>query len=265
MRLVLERLRDHEPDIECQIRWLVPAVSHGEHVILGALAACTEPTVADPHPGPADAIAANCDRQTTHPRPPHARPPHAQGLWSCELGERAFEACVRLRAVKIPPAVAELGARAFRGCYSLTHIELPDCLETIGDGCFAGCTGLEKIALPPGLGKIGERAFLGCTALVSIALPATVTVIGDEAFRGCSLLVELVVLATPSSPTPSASGAVATSTLAIGCRAFEGCASMVTLEVPPCRTTVEHDAFRGCSWKLYWEVHWLRWAIGAVQ
>ena len=85
------------------------------------------------------------------------------------VGTRAFDECVNLSHVELPPGLKEV--TGFSNCSKLTRIELPEGVETIGSDAFYGCTNLVEVRLPSTLKSIRPGAFGGCANLEKINLP----------------------------------------------------------------------------------------------
>ncbi|MDD4438018.1 MAG: leucine-rich repeat domain-containing protein [Tissierellia bacterium] len=71
------------------------------------------------------------------------------------MGSAAFQACIGLTSIAIPPLVSSIRDYTFSGCNNLISIEFPPALESIGDYAFYNCTSLSSIktgtTTPPGL------------------------------------------------------------------------------------------------------------------
>ena len=129
------------------------------------------------------------------------------------IGSYAFNDCVNLTSVTIPPQTASIGDYAFGGAIALKSIDLPVSLRTMGTGVFNGCVNLAGISIggPAGtqnpffridnsaaagvvlLGRDGEngepvRAIKASARIgPSYAIPKTVTTIEQEAFAHSDL------------------------------------------------------------------------------
>ena len=134
----------------------------------------------------------------------------------------------------------------FEGAASLTTIHLPASLTEIGAYAFSGAKKLENIVLAPEsqLAVIGHNAFDGCIAFTAIkvenveepealVIPATVAFIGDYAFRGCAF----------DSLAFEKEGALRD----LGYKVFADCVSLTVIDIPAFLTSVDFDAFSGCS------------------
>ena len=104
----------------------------------------------------------------------------------------AFLRCSQLTTVDLGGGLVEIGERAFDGCILLHEITIPPTVKMIKGGAFRLCTQLSTLNLSDGLEEIGEQAFGSCTSLQHIMIPPTVTIIHDEAFKDCSNLTSVV-------------------------------------------------------------------------
>ena len=105
------------------------------------------------------------------------------------IGDYAFQGCVRLRQIAIPPDTAQIGTGAFAGS-GLAAVRLPGGIKRISRLTFAGCAQLEKVELEEGIELIDERAFENCKSLKSVVIPSSVRQISRNAFdQSCELLL----------------------------------------------------------------------------
>lgn len=98
------------------------------------------------------------------------------------IGDRAFEACLRLREIIIPETVKTIGKDAFSSCENLLCINLPEGLRSISAGLFAGCINLRNLVIPEGVRTVGPWVVAGCNSLKYISIPSTVEEIDFRAF-----------------------------------------------------------------------------------
>ena len=99
------------------------------------------------------------------------------------IDDYAFQGCLNLSSVTIPPSVQEIGIGSFMSCTSLKSIELGDkesALKTIPVRAFYSCTSLNKVTIGENITSIAGEAFFGCPVL-DITIPPTVTSIGKNA------------------------------------------------------------------------------------
>lgn len=77
------------------------------------------------------------------------------------VGLSAFEDCLTLRHVTLPPALVDLKARAFRSCLNLKVANLSACskLAQIGSLAFSGCEKLTDLYLPMSKIEYGDEVF----------------------------------------------------------------------------------------------------------
>lgn len=166
---------------------------------------------------------------------------------------RAFNACTRLEAVKLPEGLTSLGGYMFSGCTNLTTINFPESMRTFNDGVFIGCSSLDNIRLPEGIDKIGNNTFNGCSSIKNINLPEGITYIGSYAFAGCSF----TEVTLPSSLRSMGSYAFTDNALEkitileglekIDERAFSECHGLKEVTLPNSLTTIGNDAFLSCE------------------
>ncbi len=150
-------------------------------------------------------------------------------------------------------SVTGIGARAFEDCRSLTSLTIPNSVTSIGDDAFYGCTSLASVTIPNSVTSIGGSAFHGCTSLASVTIPNSVTSIGIGAFSGCTNLpvidniryadTYLVEAIDKSLSTYT----IKEGTKWIGYNAFYNCTSLTSITIPNSVTSIERDAFYGCS------------------
>ena len=58
--------------------------------------------------------------------------------------------------------MANIGQGAFEGCMRITEIILPNTLAHIDKGAFSNCCSLKSILIPESVTYIGPEAFRGC-------------------------------------------------------------------------------------------------------
>lgn len=76
-----------------------------------------------------------------------------------KIESAAFENCVNLLAVVLPPTVKVIEDRAFSHCYNLQSINFPDSLTHIGKKAFSFCHCLRHVTIPSGVKDVGDGAF----------------------------------------------------------------------------------------------------------
>ena len=107
------------------------------------------------------------------------------------IGTSAFEWCVELEGVELPPSVTVIDQLAFAKCHSLASIALPEGLLAIKREAFEDCRALGSVALPESLLRIGYRAFAECKALASVDFPRKLVRLAGLAFCKCDALTEI--------------------------------------------------------------------------
>jgi len=154
-----------------------------------------------------------------------------------------FYGCTSLASIIIPNGVTSLGSMAFYGCTSLTSITIPNGVTIIGK-TFYGCTGLTNITLPNSLIHIVDSAFYGCTSLASIIIPNGVTNIAENCFKNCISLKEFVV--SEDNTEFSTIDGVLYNKDRTTLRCYPS-AKSVAYTIPNGTTSIERNAFRGCT------------------
>ncbi len=118
-----------------------------------------------------------------------------------------------IKSVVIEEGVIAIGAYSFYNCTNLVSVKIADTVDTLGSYCFRSCTSLKGIVLPAGAWWYWNELFLDCTSLKWAVLP-----------EGCS----------------SYSGSIAVGT-------FKNCTSLEEVYVGSQHTSINTDAFNGCS------------------
>ncbi|MBQ2790099.1 MAG: leucine-rich repeat domain-containing protein, partial [Thermoguttaceae bacterium] len=117
-------------------------------------------------------------------------PETIDGVKVTKIAASAFEGMRTLESLTWKSsAECEIGARAFVACLALKQVELPDGLAAIPERAFSGCASLETIVGGKNVRAIGERAFNGCSSLETLRLDDVVSV-GNGAFSGCDKLTK---------------------------------------------------------------------------
>ena len=196
-----------------------------------------------------------------------------------QIGDDAFNECIRLTSVDIPNSVTTIGDYAFAysskklknvnignsvttigyaafyGCTSLTGIDIPNSVTTIGCAAFEGCTSLASVNISSSVTTIESRTFEGCTSLTSVEIPNSVTTIGSSTFHGCTSLVSIdfpntvttIERSTFNGCTSLMGFDFPNSVAVIGDRAFQDCKGFTSIVIPNSVTTIGEGAFSGCS------------------
>lgn len=151
------------------------------------------------------------------------------------IGANAFERCVRLANITLPPNLTTIGTKAFLNCYALTAVSIPSEVSTIGVAAFQSCYALSAVsfAADSSLTKIDENAFSQCP-ITTLTLPDKLQTIGNNAFYFNRLTGTLIIPATVTS---------------IGEMAFErktgvGGTPVTTLEIKATPLTIGNKAFK---------------------
>lgn len=172
-----------------------------------------------------------------------------------EVAKSAFEDCLTLTAITLPPTVTKIGSSAFWGCEYMTSIDIPASVASIGSYAFSGCSSLTSISLPDAMTKIETSTCNGCTALTSLTIPNSVTEIGQQAFKGCSALTSVNI---PESVTKIRAGAfracsgltsvtIPNSVAELRQGAFGECDGLTSVTVPESVTIIDGNPFYACS------------------
>ena len=151
-----------------------------------------------------------------------------------DIGERAFDACIKLAEVSIGTSVGKIGKQAFRNCSRLKSVVFPEQLKEIGAAAFSGCAGLTDLDFreAENLSSIGSSAFSDCISLVSVDIPKNVVSLGSYAFYRCSGLTGITLPAGVA---------------AIEKKTFSGCTGLGKIVVPANTETIGEEAFSGCT------------------
>ena len=104
-----------------------------------------------------------------------------------EIGDYAFEGCLKLKSIVWPKRIESIGEGAFCMC-SFTSISIPYGVTKIKKQTFNNCLWVEKIIIPDSVVKIEDKAFTSCRELEYIFIPETVMEIGKSAFIWCDKL-----------------------------------------------------------------------------
>ena len=148
------------------------------------------------------------------------------------IGEDAFNGCIHLSSITLPPKTVSIKANAFKDCSGLTEISIPVSVCTIGSGAFQGCSNIMSICIPDSITTIQSDTFRDCTRLTAVTFPVSVTSIGRYAFQGCINLSDICI---PNSITYIHTGT------------FQGCTSLNSIRIPNLVSGIEDVAFYDCS------------------
>ncbi|MBQ3355563.1 MAG: leucine-rich repeat domain-containing protein [Oscillospiraceae bacterium] len=166
------------------------------------------------------------------------------------IGDHAFDGCGGLTSITIPDSVTSIGDHAFSGCEELTGITIPDSVTSIGGRAFSGCSGLTGITIPDSVTSIGAFAFSYCSGLTSVTIPDSVTWIGGSAFwdcRGMNAVYITDIAAWCRIMFNPYSSYHFTNPLAFAHDLYLNETLITDLVIPDCVTSIQNDAFYGCS------------------
>ena len=105
----------------------------------------------------------------------------------------AFQGCVSVTDIAIPPSISFIGNCAFCDCTGLREIAIPDTVIQFGDSAFCNCTALANAVIGNGVMEIARSTFEGCYGLTNVVFGINVTQINDMAFAGCNSLGSIKV------------------------------------------------------------------------
>lgn len=142
------------------------------------------------------------------------------------LGQGVFEGCSKLRT--FPEHIMGFGDECFKNCYSLDNVYLNKSITEIPEAAFCNCSSLSNIASDNKKVTIKKWAFKGCSSLREI--PSFVKSFNSFAFENCTGLTKVKLI---SSSIPE------------GC--FKGCSNLVDVQRGEKITTINYEAFSGCS------------------
>ena len=172
------------------------------------------------------------------------------------IGAFAFADLPKLKAIKVPNAVATiensafirckellemdiesvttLGQSAFYACDKLHSVKLSNSLVTIEDSTFSVCKALSSITLPDSVTEIKNNAFKFCESLQSVKMSKNISIIGEAAFSHCYVLKDPLNL--PNTLT------------VIRKEAFDRCEKLNFIEIPASlRVLGQSQVFANCQ------------------
>ena len=193
-----------------------------------------------------------------------------QGLTT--IGDNAFADCAALQAVAIPTTVTNIGAAAFQNCTALTQVLIPEGVQHLEDNAFKGCSALATVyaqaQIPPVLGNMVFNSKPVCyvptggvLATYQVSTWANFATSFEEQDKKCGdnlyyLFADstLTIVGTGEmnySSRPWTSTAIARVFLpdglkSIGSSAFYN-SQLTSIALPNTITTINYQAFRGCS------------------
>lgn len=167
---------------------------------------------------------------------------------SLEVGERAFEDCVKLETVEYGLDI--LPERLFSGCTGLKSISID--VKEIPEGAFENCAALANVSFGEKLQKIGEDAFAG-SGLTALEIDNKFLAIGEGAFSRCRSL-SAVSIDCENIPRNAFADCTALKEVTIGqnvysaeARSFAGTTALETLTV--LGGDIKEKAFEGSGLK----------------
>ena len=155
------------------------------------------------------------------------------------VGSLAFYEFTSIASVTIPGSVSIIRDAAFRGCSNLVDLEIAYGVVEIEQEVFWWCTSLETVVLPDSVEKIGYRVFRNCSSLASITVPGSVESMGGDMFSGCMI--------QSSGPVGGGYDYEYGWASTIPHNAFSGLSSLNKVYVPESITTIQSNAFDGCT------------------
>lgn len=145
----------------------------------------------------------------------------------------------------IPNNVQYIGIHAFEDCLNLESIEIPDSVEIIAASAFVSCSNLTNVKIGIGfrsirLGLSQMDIFPYCSKLTTIVVDEENQVYRSE--NNCIIERETNKLVSGGYTT-----AIPDGVMSIGEHAFIARDILTTLTIPASVTTIEGNAFYGCS------------------
>ena len=212
------------------------------------------------------------------------------------IGKNAFDGCSKLTSVEIPAGVVDPGLfPAVTGeCRVVVTGEITgstvEKLRSMIDGMsvgakihldlskttglttiagFDGCRRLVSVVIPKGVSHISIRAFAN-SGLTSVVIPSSVTSIGSEVFMGCSGLTSVYYQGDLdrwcagfgdgnhdlmrhcenlyiNGKLVQGDLVIPAGVTSIDSDAFRGCSGLISVEIPAGVTSIGCGAFKGCS------------------
>ena len=146
------------------------------------------------------------------------------------------------KSTVIPNSVIGIGAYAFEKQKNLTQVTIPDAVVTIGQMAFSECENIDRLTIGTGVSDIAPDAFYGCYGMSEIKVSPN-----NRKYDGkheCNALIDkesgTLILGCSSTIIPDG-------VKTIGKGAFRRNTKLTALTLPPSVTTIEDDAFEGCS------------------
>ena len=193
-----------------------------------------------------------------------------QGLTT--IGDNAFADCAALQAVAIPTSVTNIGTAAFQNCTALTQVLIPEGVQHLEDNAFKGCSALATVyaqaQIPPVLGNTVFNSKPVCyvptggvLATYQSSTWANFATSFEEQDKKCgdnlyylfadsTLTIvgtgEMNYYSRPWTSTAIARVFLPDGLKSIGSSAFYD-SKLTSISLPNTLTTINYQAFRGCS------------------
>lgn len=166
------------------------------------------------------------------------------------IDNRAFDACLALKALVVPRGCGSIGNHVFRCNYKLETVSLPQGLTTLGQA-FTTCVSLKRVSVPEGVTAIAGNTFQRCFVAKVIAIPDSVLSFGAYCFDCCYNLRKINV---PDGVTAISNYFarqchnltqvnIPEGVTSIGQMAFSGIFALAELEIPSTVTSIGKFAF----------------------
>ena len=186
------------------------------------------------------------------------------------IGKMAFSGCSGLNTVSLGNGVTEVLANAFLQCSNLQAVYIND----IGAWCkvdFAGDTAnptyyahelylnnelIEDLIIPAEVNTINDYVFVGCTSINTVSFTDNLSLVGTAAFKDTAWLNNLpdgpiyigrTLYAYKGEMPANTEFIVRDGTIKISGDVFSDCINLVSITIPDSVTSIEEDAFAGCS------------------
>ena len=184
--------------------------------------------------------------QTTLVEYPVGNPGAAYAIPSrvTDIGNFAFESCLKLRSVTFPDSATSIGIGAFESCSNLASVTLGRRVRRIGFMAFES-TKLARIAIPKSVLLIEAGAFGNCAHLEAINVEALNPAYASEA-GVCFDRKRTTLLQYPPAKAGTAY-AIPGQVLRIGDQAFQACGNLRSVTMPNSVTNIGLAAFENCT------------------
>ena len=168
------------------------------------------------------------------------------------VGARAF-AGTKINGLVIPDGVKSIGANAFANSPIQGHVTIPDGVTKLGNGAFMN-TLISTVFLPNSIETLSEGLFQGCPNLNLLYVPDNYTGMGNYAFEGCEGLTTLRLSANTATMgeyslqgTPLEYIKVPSKVEVLSRGVMKNCKNLESVTLPASLTSVEDEAFYGCT------------------